>query len=355
MDAPEEGRGRVLLGRRVRRGQYHRQLLHDAVQGRLGRGRAGRAAPARSGGRDGRLRRGVLRRADLPARVKEAALFNLSTLRTQTCFRTADGRFYGLEGCGDKAAAATARARTYGTTSRRRRFCSAAWPRGCARSSSPRPRTSNGLMSFRVNLPLDRSRRSSARRAADGQMGCIMKMYRDWQLSGDDEMLKTLWPQVEEGGRVLLDSRRLGRRQRRRHGGLPAQHDGRGVLRPEPADGQLVPRGAAGRRGDGPLRGRERVRRRRAGDLFESGSRWIDANLFNGEYYEHQVRPPKDASAIAAGLLVGMGAKDLADPDYQLGAGCLVDQLVGQYMATSAGPGVSRWTRSTCGRRWRAS
>ena len=36
--------------------------------------------------------------SDLPAFVKEAALFNLSTLRTQTCFRTPDGRFYGWEG-----------------------------------------------------------------------------------------------------------------------------------------------------------------------------------------------------------------------------------------------------------------
>ena len=41
--------------------------------------------------------------SDLPAEVKEAALFNLSTLRTQTCFRTADGRFYGWEGCADTA------------------------------------------------------------------------------------------------------------------------------------------------------------------------------------------------------------------------------------------------------------
>jgi len=33
--------------------------------------------------------------------VKEAALYNLSTLRSQTCFRTPDGRFYGWEGCHD--------------------------------------------------------------------------------------------------------------------------------------------------------------------------------------------------------------------------------------------------------------
>ena len=65
----------------------------------------------------------------------------------------------------------------------------------------------------------------------------------------------------------------------------------------------------------------------------------MDANLFNGEYYEHQVRPPTDARPSRRACVVGMGAKNLADPDFQLGAGCLVDQLVGQYMAHVCGLG----------------
>lgn len=73
--------------------------------------------------------------------------------------------------------------------------------------------------------------------------------------------------------------------------------------------------------------------------LFENGSAWIDAHLFNGEYYEHEVRPPKDLKEIAPGLVIGMGAKDPANPDYQLGRGCLVDQLVGQLMAHVCGLG----------------
>ncbi|MEK7995880.1 MAG: GH116 family glycosyl-hydrolase, partial [Planctomycetota bacterium] len=40
--------------------------------------------------------------SDLPDVVNEAALFNVSTLRTQTCFRTEDGRFYGWEGSSNK-------------------------------------------------------------------------------------------------------------------------------------------------------------------------------------------------------------------------------------------------------------
>jgi len=61
--------------------------------------------------------------------------------------------------------------------------------------------------------------------------------------------------------------------------------------------------------------------------LFEKGSRWIDAQLFNGEYYEHRIQPPADPSAVAPSLRVGMGSRNLTRPDYQLGAGCLVDQL----------------------------
>jgi hypothetical protein len=75
-------------------------------------------------------------------------------------------------------------------------------------------------------------------------------------------------------------------------------------------------------------------------DLFARGSRWMDAHLFNGEYYEHEIRPISDPAAIAPGLRhESMGAQDLANPDLQLGAGCLVDQLVGQYTAHVCGLG----------------
>ncbi len=74
-------------------------------------------------------------------------------------------------------------------------------------------------------------------------------------------------------------------------------------------------------------------------DLFERGRAWTDAHLFNGEYYEHEIRPPASADDVAPSLLVGMGAADLSQPDYQLGPGCLVDQLVGQYMAHICGLG----------------
>ncbi len=43
----------------------------------------------------------AMREATLPAAVKDAATANLSTLATQVCFRTADGKFRGFEGAND--------------------------------------------------------------------------------------------------------------------------------------------------------------------------------------------------------------------------------------------------------------
>ena len=66
----------------------------------------------------------------------------------------------------------------------------------------------------------------------------------------------------------------------------------------------------------------------------------MDHHLFNGEYYEHEIRPIRDAAAIAPGLRhESMGAKNLDDPELQLGAGCLADQLVGQCAAHVCGLG----------------
>jgi hypothetical protein len=68
-------------------------------------------------------------------------------------------------------------------------------------------------------------------------------------------------------------------------------------------------------------------------DLYEKGSKLTDSQIFNGEYYFHKLVPVKSKEDVAWGLMANMGTKDLENPDYQLLNGCLVDQLVGQYMA----------------------
>src|SRR5690606_15400237 len=37
-------------------------------------------------------------------------------------------------------------------------------------------------------------------------------------------------------------------------------------------------------------------------DLFNRGRVWVDANLFNGEYYEHHIRPANSWRDVRPGL-----------------------------------------------------
>ena len=79
--------------------------------------------------------------------------------------------------------------------------------------------------------------------------------------------------------------------------------------------------------------------------LFESGSKWIDANLFNGEFYIQKIRGvAKDK--IAPHLRSDMGSANTENPEYQVGDGCLLDQLIGQYLADVAGLGPLRLARA---------
>jgi non-lysosomal glucosylceramidase len=275
--------------------------------------------------------------SSLPPEVKEAALFNLSTLRTQTCFRTADGRFYGWEGCGNTRGCCHGSCTHVWNYEQATPFLFGTLAMSMREVEFGHATSSEGLMSFRVNLPLNRSQ-EFGKAAADGQMGCIMKMYREWQLSGDDNVLRELWPNVRKAVEFCWirggwDADRDGVMEGCQHNTMDVEYYG-----PNPQMGAWYL---------GALRAAEEMARHlgetefsatcRA--LFEKGRAWMDANLFNGEYYEQQVRPPRDKSEVSPSLLVGMGASDPTHPDYQLASGCLVDQLVGQYMAHVCGLG----------------
>jgi len=274
---------------------------------------------------------------DLPEPIREAALFNASTLRTQTCFRTPDGRFYGFEGSGERKGCCFGSCTHVWNYEQTTPFLFGSLAATMREVEFAHATGDDGLMSFRVHLPLARSR-AFGKAAADGQMGCLLKMYRDWQLSGDHDLLRRLWPRVRKAlafcwVRGGWDADRDGVMEGCQHNTMDVEYFG---PNPEMAFWYL-----------GALRaGREMATHlgddafaARCANLFAQGSEWIDRHLFNGRYYEQQVEPPKDAAAIPASLRVGMGASDVTRPDYQLGAGCLVDQLVGQLAAHVTGLG----------------
>ena len=191
--------------------------------------------------------------SDLPDTVKEAALFNLSTLRTQTVFRTTDGRFFGWEGCSDHEGSCFGSCTHVWNYEQATPFLFGSIARSLREVEFAHATDSQGLMSFRVGLPLATAAQDWRVAAADGQLGSLVKLYREWRLSGDDELLRTLWPAARRALEFCWipggwDADRDGVMEGCQHNTMDVEYYG-----PNPADAVLVPRGSACVRGDGPL------------------------------------------------------------------------------------------------------
>ncbi len=277
----------------------------------------------------------AMRHSTLPGGVKDAAMSNLSTLVSQVCFRTADGEFHGFEGANDKSGCChgscthvwnyeTATAHLFPTLAH------------SLRNAAFGPMMDDaGAIRFRETLPTGTGLFGFA--AADGQMGQIMKVYLDWRLSGDSAWLEQMWPRTRKALEFAWiakgwDPDRTGVLQGPQHNTYDVEFYG-----PNPLCGIYYL---------GALRACEVMATamhdddfaRQCRALFEKGSQWIDANLFNGEFYVQHVRGfHKDE--IAKTIVGDMGSENSEHPEYQAGAGCLVDQLVGQYQSDVCGLG----------------
>ncbi len=272
----------------------------------------------------------------LPVPVKEAALFNLSTLRSPTCFRTEDGHFFGWEGCHDCSGCCDGSCTHVWNYETALPFLFGALSRSMREVSFLHSTDDRGLMSFRTRLPLAAKAREFDKAAADGQMGALMRLYLDWKLGGGDDWLRRLWPAAKRAMAFAWipggwDADRDGVMEGCQHNTMDVEYFG-----PNPQMGIWYLGALLACAEMGEALG-DTVFETTCRRLYERGRPWLMRHLFNGEYFEHHVRPIPDPAAIAPGLRVGMGGADLAEPSYQLGPGCLVDQLVGQVFAHLAG------------------
>ena len=277
----------------------------------------------------------ALQSSTLPSAVIEAASANLPTLVSNTSFRIADGSFHGFEGCGDGDGLGFGSCTHVWNYEVATQYLFPTLARSMRSTSFGYATDEEGHMDFRHKLPLGFEHWGAA--AADGQMGQIVKLYLDWKLNGEVGWLRELWPACK---RALCYSWRPGGWDGNKDGVMEgAQHNTYDVefYGPNPLCEiwYLAALKACAEMG-AVMKDTEFAAECRR--LYELGKQWTDANLFEGEFYIQQIRGiPEDQ--IARGLRVGMGAKDTLRPDFQAGRGCLIDQVLGQFIADLAGLG----------------
>jgi hypothetical protein len=277
--------------------------------------------------------------SDLSATVKEAALFNLSTLRSQTYFRIADGHPFGWEGCLDEVGSCLGSCTHVWNYDLATGYLFGGLARQMRELEYQYATADDGGMSFRILLPLDQAR-DYPLTAADGQFGCVVKLFREWQLSGDDDWLRTLWPACRrsiefawiDGG---WDADRDGLAEGTQHNTMDVEYYG-----PTPViQSWYLAALAAGAQMAEVAGDPEFAATCRA--VLASGQRLTEDRLFNGRYYVQEVIPPGDFATVAPRLRSdGMGAQEADHPEFQIGDGCLTDQLLGDSYAQLTGIGT---------------
>jgi non-lysosomal glucosylceramidase len=275
----------------------------------------------------------ALSESTVPAAIKDAASANISTLATPTCFRTADGEFHGFEGSGDTLGRGFGNCTHVWNYETATTFLFPSFARSLRKSAFGYSMDDAGAIHFRQLLPDGKARSGFA--AADGQMGQIVHAWLDWKISGDDVWLRDIWPRVKKALEFAWvpggwDGNRDGVLEGVQHNTYDVEFYG-----PNPMCGIYYL---------GALRACEEMARA-VGDsasaqeykrLSDRGQQWIDANLFNGEYYVQKIRGFRK-DEIAPNLTSDMGSENTEVPEYQVGSGCLIDQLVGQYLTGIGG------------------
>lgn len=275
---------------------------------------------------------------DAPHALREAALFNLTPLRSHTCFRLADGLFAAYEGC-------------HGTTGCCYGSCTHVWNyeeatarlfpdlhRSMLDSHLRHATTPFGGNRFRLSLPLVNQTWKAA--AADGQMGVIVRCYEQYLLDREKdglEWLQNAYPTITSLMTYCWlpdgwDADKDGVMEGAQHNTYDVEFFGPNPLCTVWYLAALAAMEKMATLANDPDFAAE------CAQLRAKGSAWTDANLFNGEFYIQKVQMPP--AVPAAMTMLGMvGEKTDEAPRFQVGPGCLIDQLVGQYKANRVGLG----------------
>ncbi|MCL5742413.1 MAG: non-lysosomal glucosylceramidase, partial [Acidobacteria bacterium] len=137
--------------------------------------------------------RDTLYASTLPPEVIDAVSSQASIIRTNTLLVEEGGRALAFEGCGDDQGCCPMNCTHVFNYEQSLAHLYPDLERSMRDTDFLQNLREDGYMSFRTATPVQHGAYTK-HPAADGQMGTILKLYREWMLSGDDAWLRRLWP-----------------------------------------------------------------------------------------------------------------------------------------------------------------
>ncbi|MDB5676412.1 MAG: hypothetical protein JWM65_3394 [Sphingomonas bacterium] len=277
----------------------------------------------------------------LPAELVEAVAANLSTLKSPTVLRQIDGRFWGWEGSRDKVGSCEGSCTHVWNYAQALPHLFPRLERSLRETEFGPCQDERGHQAFRAAMPIGPAPHDFVA-AADGQLGGIMKVYRDWRICGDITWLRDLWPRVRASLDYCIrtwDPRRRGWIEEPHHNTYDSELWGPDGMCTSIYLGALqaaISIGAALRSDT-----HEYVA------LLSRGIGRLENELFDGEYFHQKIsldgltaKYPEDFGK--GGFPETLQPEELAiaareGPANQYGTGCLADGVIGAWMAWACG------------------
>jgi uncharacterized protein (DUF608 family) len=277
----------------------------------------------------------------LPPEVVEAVAANLTILKSPTVLRQTDGRLWAWEGCNDGSGCC------HGTCTHVWNYAQAlphlfpALERGLRETEFGVSQDARGHQTFRAALPI-RPPTHDFHAAADGQLGGILKVYREWRISGDAAWLRRLWPRVRTSLDYAIetwDPRHRGRVEEPHHNTYDIEFWGPDGMCTSFYVGALAAAVAMGAALSDPVP--------LYAELLEQGRRAMEEDLWNGEYFVQRIEwknlraknPLETKSYVGAYSPEAVALFEKEGPKYQYGEGCLADGALGAWLAAVCGLG----------------
>jgi uncharacterized protein (DUF608 family) len=277
----------------------------------------------------------------LPPEVLEAVAANLAILKSPTVMRQADGRLWSWEGCSDKEGCC------HGSCTHVWNYAQAvphlfpSLERTLRETEFRVSQDARGHQTFRAALPI-RPPAHDFHAAADGQLGGIMKVYREWRVSGDTTWLHGLWASVKASLDYCIatwDPRHTGALEEPHHNTYDIEFWG--------PDGMCTSFYLGALRAAALMAKALGDRVPLYDELLDKGRRRMEAELWNGEYFVQKVQwkglvagsPLETKSMVGEYSPEAKALLEKEGPKYQYGEGCLSDGVLGQWIAEMCGVG----------------
>ena len=277
----------------------------------------------------------ALSSSTLPPAAVDAISSNLTILKSPTVLRQTDGRFWAWEGTFDREGSCTG-------------SCTHVWnyqqalcnlfpdlERSLRQTEFHESQDERGHQEFRSSLPIRKSgHRYHA--ASDGQLGGIMKMHREWRISGDTEWLAEYWPLMEKSMSYCIstwDKKREGVLKEPHHNTYDIEFWGADAMCSSFYLGALKAMTLMGRELGKDVSQYE--------ELYQKGREYLETRLFNGEYFYQQTEWKTLEAELDLSKENPQSARlmEKEGPKYQYGTGCISDGMLGAWMAKVCGVG----------------